>query len=107
LSLLLFGAPVAPPIERKVAKVDPKVYDSYVGEYELAPSFVITVTKEGNQLFAQATGQPKFELFPESDTKYFLKVVQADVTFVTDDKGQVTQLVLNQGGRQTPGKKIK
>lgn len=47
---------------------------------------------------AQATGQPQFELFPESETKFFLKVIDAKVTFVKDDTGKVTHLILHQGG---------
>jgi hypothetical protein len=56
---------------------------------------------------AQATGQEAFELYPEAEDKFFLKVVEAKLTFVKDDKGQVTGLVLHQGGRDSPGKKIK
>ncbi len=93
------------PKERKAIQLDPAVYDAYVGEYELAPNFSITVTREGNQIFGQATGQPKFELFPESETRFFLKVVDAQVDFVRGADGKVTSLVLHQGGRDMPGKR--
>ncbi len=93
--------------ERKEVKVDPKLYDAYVGQYELAPTFILTVTKEDDHLFAQATGQGKIELFPETEKDYFLKVVDAQVTFVKNDKGEVTQLILHQGGSDRPAKKIK
>ena len=56
---------------------------------------------------AQATGQPKFELFPSSETEFFLKAVEAQVSFVKDDEGKVTELILNQNGRKMPAKKIK
>ena len=56
---------------------------------------------------AQATGQPKFELFPTSETEFFLKVVEAQVTFVKDEAGKVTQLILNQNGRKMPAKRIR
>ncbi len=88
-------------------KIDPKVYDAFAGDYELAPSFVITVTNEAGKLMAQATGQPKFELFPLSETEFFLKVVAAQVTFVKNEQGRVTQLILSQNGQKTPGKKIR
>ena len=55
-------------------------------------------SKEGDRLMAQATGQPQFELFPESETKFFLKIIDAKVTFVKDDTGKVTHLILHQGG---------
>ena len=100
------------PVEAKARteiKVDPKVYDSYVGQYELMPGLVITITKEEGHLFGQATGpgQGKFELFPETEKDYFLKVVDAQITFIKNDKGEVTQLVLHQGGGEMSGKRIK
>jgi len=55
----------------------------------------------------QATGQGKAEIYPSSPTEFFLKVVDAHITFVKDASGAVTQLVLHQGGRDMPGKKLK
>ncbi|MBI3653716.1 MAG: serine hydrolase [Acidobacteria bacterium] len=92
---------------RKEIKVDAKIFDAYVGEYELAPNFIITVKREGDKLMAQATGQPQFEIFAESETKFFLKVVEAQIVFSKNDKGIVEQLTLFQGGREIAGKKIK
>ena len=99
--------PPAPPKPRKEIAVDPSLLAGYVGEYQLAPSFALTVTREGNQLFIQATGQSKLPVFPESETDFFYKIVDAQVTFVKDTGGQVTGLVLHQGGRDVPGKKVK
>ena len=93
--------------EQKEVKVDPKIYDSYAGEYQVAPTFTITITSEGGKLMAQATGQPKFELFPTSETDFYLKVTPATVTFVKDAQGNVTELILTQNGRKAPGKKIR
>ena len=56
---------------------------------------------------AQATGQPKAELFPTSETEYSYKVVDAQVTFVKNEQGQVSQLILHQNGRTMPAKKIR
>jgi CubicO group peptidase (beta-lactamase class C family) len=95
------------PSERQEISLDPAIYDQYVGEYELAPNFLVLITKEGDKLMGQATGQPKVELFPESETKFFLKVVDAQVEFVKDAEGKVTGLILFQGGQKLPGKKIK
>jgi CubicO group peptidase (beta-lactamase class C family) len=94
-------------LENKAVTVDPKTYDDYAGEYEVTPTFIVKVYKEGEKLMTQATGQPAFELFPEGENKFFLRVVNAKVTFNRDDKGAVTGLVIHQGGRETPGKKIK
>ena len=93
--------------EQKDVKVDPKILDSYVGEYQLGPTFTITITSENGKLMAQATGQEKFELFPTSETDFYLKVVPASVTFVKDAEGKVTELVLTQNGRKGTAKKIR
>ena len=107
LSAIVFDAPYKIPQERKVVMVEPQTLEKYVGQYQLAPNFIITVTVENAKLMAQATGQPKFELFAESETEFFLKAVDAQVTFVKDEKGNVTSLILRQGGRDTPAQKIK
>ena len=93
--------------EKKDVKVDSKILDSYAGEYEIAPTFIIKVTNEDGKLMAQATNQPKFELFPSSETDFYLKVVSAQVSFMKDGAGNVTGLTLSQNGRKTTGKKIK
>lgn len=100
LAAIAFGEKYEIPTESKEVKVDPKIYDAYVGRYELLPNFILTISRQGDRLMAEATGQPKFELFPESETKFFLKVVEAKVTFVKDDTGKVTHLILHQGGDQ-------
>jgi D-alanyl-D-alanine-carboxypeptidase/D-alanyl-D-alanine-endopeptidase len=103
---LLNTSAFLPAKERKQVAVDPKLFDRYAGRYELAPNFVLTITREGERLFAQATGQPKFELFAEGEKKYFLKVVDAQISFEVDAGGAVNQLVLHQGGRDVPAKRI-
>jgi len=95
------------PAERAEIKLDPALYDQYVGEYELAPGFSVIITKEDGKLMGQATGQPKVELFPEAETKFFLKVVNGQVEFIKDAAGEVTGLVLVQGGQRLPGRKTK
>lgn len=94
-----------PPKEHKEVKVDPKLFDNYVGSYQLAPTFILTVTRDEAHLFVQATGQGKAEIFPEGDREYFLKVVDAQITFITDDKGRATELVLHQGGQNQHAKR--
>jgi len=79
--------------------------EQYVGVYELAPEFKITVTREGSQLHAQATGQPQFDIFAKNDTLFYLTVVEAEISFTLVD-GVVEKLTLFQGGQVLPGKKI-
>jgi D-alanyl-D-alanine-carboxypeptidase/D-alanyl-D-alanine-endopeptidase len=92
--------------EHKEIAVDPKLFDDYVGVYEMTPAFKLTITREGNKLYGQATGQGRMELFPESPTDYFLKEVDAQITFEKDEKGQVKQLILHQNGADQPAKKV-
>ena len=93
------------PAERTIAQVDPEVYEVYAGNYELVPGFILTVTREDNRLMVQATGQSKYEVFPESETKFFYKVVEAQISFEKDNSGYVSQLTLHQNGQDMVGKR--
>ncbi len=84
--------------DRTAIQIDPRVVDGYVGEYELAPGFILTITREGNRFYVTPTNQNRAEMFPESETKFFLTVVDAQLTFMRDASGKVTHLVLHQGG---------
>jgi CubicO group peptidase (beta-lactamase class C family) len=95
-----------PPKQRQEVKVDAAVLEKYTGRYQLAPEFIITVTREGDQLYAQATNQPRAEIFAESEREFFYKVVDAQLTFVVDDTGRATSIVLHQNGNNTPGNLI-
>jgi len=95
------------PAPKKEVAVDTKIYDLYVGEYELAPGLMLVITKEGDKLMGQAYGEEKVELFPESETRYFLKVADAQVEFVKDGAGKVTGLVFQQAGQKMNAPKIR
>lgn len=101
------GAAMLKRLESKAEPVDPKTYDAYVGEYEVSPTFIVKMFKEGDKLMTQATNQPALELFPDGADKFMLRVVNAKVTFVKDAAGTVTGLVINQNGRDINAKKIK
>jgi hypothetical protein len=103
--LPLMAAAVAPKTRTEVA-LDPAIYDGYVGRYQLAPTVVLTVTRKDRQLFVQLTGQPAFEVFPEARTEFFLKVVDAQLTFETDGRGRATAVVLHQNGRDVRGTRM-
>jgi CubicO group peptidase (beta-lactamase class C family) len=93
-------APVAAPLDRTA-------FDVCAGEYELAPGFVLKIWREGDTLYAQATNQPRIEIFPEGPYGYFLKVVEAKLHFEKGNDGKVDRLVLFQGGRELPGRRTK
>jgi D-alanyl-D-alanine carboxypeptidase len=77
-----------------------------VGRYELMPGFVLTVTRDGDRLFSQATGQPSVEIFPESETEFFLKAVDAQLSFELEGAGPAKGLVLHQGGRDLAARRL-
>jgi CubicO group peptidase (beta-lactamase class C family) len=96
-----------PPIAiRKTVNVAPDVLKSYEGVYALSLVFAITITVEDGKLMAQATNQPKFQVFPESETKFYYKVVDAQIEFEKGADGKVEKLVLHQNGRSLPGLKL-
>ena len=93
--------------EKASVVLDANQLKEYIGSYELQPGFVIDVTSIGNQLFAQATNQPRFELFAVKPGSFFLKVVEASIDFNKDTTGKIISLTLHQGGRDIEGQKIK
>ena len=93
--------------ERKEIALDPALFAAVVGEYQLAPSFALTITKEGTQLFLQATDQPRIRLRPEAETEFFIVEADAQISFMKDAAGKVTHLILHQGGQNIKGDKIK
>jgi CubicO group peptidase (beta-lactamase class C family) len=105
LSLAAHGEKVVLATERKEIKVSPDILKQYVGSYELAPDFSLVMTLEDGRLMAQATNQNKNPLFAESETRFFLKVVDAQVEFFKNGSGQISHLVLYQNGRETKGVK--
>jgi D-alanyl-D-alanine-carboxypeptidase/D-alanyl-D-alanine-endopeptidase len=88
------------------ASISTKLLDGYVGHYELTPIFIIAITRDGDQLYAQATGQPRFAVFAKSDGEFFYKVVDAQISFKSDVQGQTTALVLHQNGQDQAAKRI-
>jgi hypothetical protein len=92
--------------EKQKVKVDPKVYDAYVGEYE-TPFGQLSIMKEGDKLFGKPQDDTKEELVPESETEFLVERVKIRIQFVKDDKGQVTHLIMKANGQEAQGKKIK
>lgn len=96
-----------PPIpkQRVAVQLPEATLDRYLGRFEFTPAFAMTVTREGSQLFIQATNQPRFAAFAEKEDEFFLKVVEAQISFVKDSTGNVTRLILHQNGANMPATK--
>jgi len=89
-----------------MAKLDSKVLDAYIGRYEVGPGMSVSVTREGNRLFGQIANQPKMELVPESETQFYIREMDAPVTFVKSETGEVKEALVELGGRTLRGKRV-
>lgn len=100
LGAVMHGEKVELPSERKEITLAPTVLGQYVGTYQLAPKIDMMITVADGQLISQVSGQNKVPLFAESETKFFPKVIDAEIEFVKDNKGAVTHLILRQGAAE-------
>ncbi len=99
LGAYVHGEQVVLTSERQEIEVDADVLADYVGIYRLLPQAQMTITLEAGQLVSQVSGQGKVPIFAESETRFFVRIVDAQIDFVRDSTGEVTHLVLHQGGR--------
>ena len=91
-------APFKPAAERKEIKLTEKVLNSYVGEYQMGPDRTLTVSLKDGYLWGQPTGQDARQMFPETQTMFFLKDIPYEVSFTKDAKGVVTGMTMRQDG---------
>lgn len=91
--------------ERPEVSVPENLLRKYEGTYELEPEFTFTVRTEDGNLFVKATGQEEIQIFPETESLFYLEVVEAKIEFITDEDGSVNELILYQNGMEMPGKK--
>jgi CubicO group peptidase (beta-lactamase class C family) len=90
--------------ERKAVPIARAVFDARAGRYQFPQGLVIELTREGDRLFAQATNQPRLEIFALDDNAFFSNEVDAELRF--DSTDPANGVVLNQGGRLLKGTKI-
>ncbi len=93
--------------EETPVEVEETILDKYVGTYVIAQGFEIDITKNDKRLFTQATGQPELEMFARSPSEFFLKAVPATITFISNDLGEVTGLMIDQNGQSVEARKRK
>lgn len=101
---LLVDAPLAP--AQKAITLSSRQLDAYVGEYQLAPHFILHVFRDKDQLLAQATGQGAFPIFPSAADSFFAKIADIRIDFKRGNDGMANSLVLHQNGRDTPASKL-
>jgi len=90
----------------KEISLDNSTLKRYEGKYELFPNFILTIRINENRIFAQATGQGEFEVFPQSETKFYYKVVNAQIEFVQNENAEFDKLILFQNNQELTGKRI-
>jgi hypothetical protein len=97
------------PFDKTAAKIDPAVYDAYVGQYEIAADVILTITRDGDKLMRQVSGSKnKIELLPENEIAFFEKGRSGLTTFVKDDNGQVSHILQRSpDGQAVKFKKVK
>ncbi len=90
----LLPEPVSSPAKTpSAAKTDPEGWDAYLGTYRVEPGKLFTVTRDGDQLVVQATGEAKFKMTPLSNTNFFVKGYGAPIEFVRKSSGTATHLI--------------
>jgi CubicO group peptidase (beta-lactamase class C family) len=100
---------VNPPAEHRQITMDPTIFDRYVATYQLRPNALLTVSRDGERFYAQLTGQPRFEIFAESERKFFLKVIDVQLTFdigELDQKSPAAHVTLHQNGADIVAKRL-
>lgn len=107
LAAIALGEPYDVPVERIEAKIGATALLPLEGEYRFGPNRILKVTRRGDELYAQMTGQGRFRLFAQSPTVYFARVDEILATFSDFKNGQATTIVLHQNGRDVAGKRLK
>jgi CubicO group peptidase (beta-lactamase class C family) len=103
-----------PPKQHREIHIDPELLDNYTGRYQVTPNLIFKITRDGGRLFAQGFAQlagqaivlPKFEVFAESEKKFFAKLSDNQITFETDPEGRATSLILHKAGRDMPAARL-
>jgi CubicO group peptidase (beta-lactamase class C family) len=104
--ILAGGGPLFDRAPAPTITVDSKTFDTYVGRYQLAPGIVMEISRDADRSYVQLTGQPRFEIYASAPREYFLKVVDARISFEVDSTGKSAALVLHQNGRDQRAPRI-
>ncbi|MBB6609657.1 serine hydrolase [Pontibacter sp. Tf4] len=105
ITAIVLGAPYEVPVARQVVLLSPEKLAAYVGEYQVGPKMVFTVTLTDNLLYVSA-GPESFPIFPEEEDKFFVKVAPAQVTFEKDADGRITKMYMHHKGKAMPATRL-
>ena len=93
-----------PPRQMK-SEFDKSSFESLVGRYVVRDNYTITISKEGVRMFSQATGMPKLEILPIDGTEFAVKGFNIKITFISDEVGEITSLIVHQAGTEVKARK--
>jgi CubicO group peptidase (beta-lactamase class C family) len=102
----IFLADKLAPLPTVNTNVSPKSYDALIGRYDLWGS-IMTVNKRGTHLFEQIAGGPEREIFPQSETEFFWKGMDVQITFVKDSNGKAVKLIFRNYGMDLDAPRVK
>ena len=100
-----YDTPGQPPAVEAV-EVDPAALQKYAGSYQVSADMTVTITAEAGHLFTEVPNQPKFEIFPTSETDFFVKNAGIKLHFDVGADGAVTELVIHEGGQEIHAAKV-
>lgn len=94
-------------LEPATVQVDPLIYDACAGLYEIAADLKLEISREEDGLYAQATMQPKFRIFPASESEYFSGLDDMRISFVKDKDNKISELIFRHLGQEKSGRRVK
>jgi D-alanyl-D-alanine-carboxypeptidase/D-alanyl-D-alanine-endopeptidase len=96
------------PVAHKAIALEPAVLDRYVGRYKFSDTDILIVTRDGAQLHGKSPGADKYPLYPEAEREFFLKLIDAQITFVVPPDGptRASAAIWHQGGQDQRGERI-
>jgi hypothetical protein len=106
LAAIAYGEPYELPEQRNAVELDPAIYEKYAGIYQLPPDIMITVTSRDGRLFVKAGDNPEFEIYPESETDFFAKITELQLSFQVDADGTVTGMNISESGQELQAEKV-
>ena len=92
---------------RAIAKIAPQIYENFVGKYVLSGMMVMDVTTKDGKLYFQPFGQPKYRIYPETETLYFMLGIDVEIEFIKDEDGKVNRFIFEQNNYKQEAKRVK
>jgi hypothetical protein len=91
--IALYAVEVPQPQDPPVATIDPAILNDYTGQYAWEGARMVdTVTRKGDKLYIQTTGDDApTELVPQSADTFFIRGAMDRDTFVRDATGKVVE----------------